>query len=437
MSIALVAEFTAIGSLFQDYVGVNSLIIIIIMAAITILYTSTGGLMVSIITDQWQAIFSVVLLVVASIFLAVQFRFPLTTPLPENLGPNEFGYSSIASMPLSLLTAAIFSEAVWQRVWASESKRTLIMGGSIAFALTTCVVFLFGFFGFLGAWAGLSPLDETGNLSFFVPFAAASPGGRHDTWIQVILVILTAVMNESAIDSLQNAIVATFTSNFLMEKPVWVSQVLVVVLNIPIVVVATQNFNLLNIFFVANILTSTSALPLMLGVFYGKCRGDVKQMEIHQRRVREQGHEEFERDVEDLKNQTLTDFAAASDDMNMDLKKMNQEIDPRVLALEEESIRNQPFNGAAMLFGCFFSFLAVCVFGIIHRDGDFKAGMNYAFLATENGYDYRLFLVAIGFSAIGTGIWVFGIHRLWKAMCGGSRTKEVVEEVSSSRPVVY
>ena len=38
-------------------------------------------------------------------------------------GTNKGGYSSIFTMPASLFTATVFSEAIWQRAWASESPR--------------------------------------------------------------------------------------------------------------------------------------------------------------------------------------------------------------------------------------------------------------------------------------------------------------------------
>lgn len=38
-------------------------------------------------------------------------------------GKNTIGYSSIFVMPASLFTATVFSEAMWQRAWASSDKR--------------------------------------------------------------------------------------------------------------------------------------------------------------------------------------------------------------------------------------------------------------------------------------------------------------------------
>lgn len=92
-----------------------------------------GGLFVSIVTDQVQAVLSLTLIAVLTVYVAVTFRAPLPQPLPNDvnegvdpnsgyvswpLGVNWFGYSSIFSMPCSLLASNVFSEAMWQKVCA-------------------------------------------------------------------------------------------------------------------------------------------------------------------------------------------------------------------------------------------------------------------------------------------------------------------------------
>ena len=54
MGIALTAEFTAIGDLFQYVIGSERWPIVVIIGVVSMVYTSWGGLYVSIITDQWQ-----------------------------------------------------------------------------------------------------------------------------------------------------------------------------------------------------------------------------------------------------------------------------------------------------------------------------------------------------------------------------------------------
>ena len=179
-------------------------------------------------------------------------------------GPT--GYSSIWSLPISLISSAIYTESFWQRVWAAESPQVLRKAGFWSCILTTIVIAFFGFVGFLGLWAQLPPLDDFNNLAFFVPFQQSSAFG-------VVLVVLAATMNESAVDSLQNAIVATLASNFLVGKPVWWPRLLTFVINIPVMFVALHGLKLLDIFLVLNVITTFCLVPLMAGLWSTKLSG--------------------------------------------------------------------------------------------------------------------------------------------------------------------
>ena len=128
----------------------------------------------------------------------------------------QSGYASIAVLPISLASSTIFSEAMWQRCWATVDKRCydrdvqlaavrslmcscictcpsdcmepslsaictrgsrrqlacrqLRIGGAIGFAAITIAVFLLGFAGILAAWSGLfvpSGPDDFGNTILF------------------------------------------------------------------------------------------------------------------------------------------------------------------------------------------------------------------------------------------------------------------------------
>jgi Na+/proline symporter len=236
MSVALISEYTAIGDLFEHYVGGPSRVyIILLVGLVTAIYTAKGGLLVSLLTDQLQAGLVLFLILIASTYLAVKFREPLHRPFPERLGVNYSGLSSIFSLPISLLSSACYQESFWQRVWSAEDKRSLRYGAALGFALTTVVIAFFGTVGWLGLLAELPPLDDHNNLAFFVPFSDAATGGSVGSMvIRVMLVVLVTTMNESAVDSLQNAIVSTLSSSFLKEKPVSWSRALVFVVNAPV-----------------------------------------------------------------------------------------------------------------------------------------------------------------------------------------------------------
>ncbi len=99
------------------------------------------------VTDQSQALLSMLIIFIVCIWLAVEFRRPLPGDfgaLKESLDTNFYGYSSIFSMPCSLMSATVFSEAVWQRVWAAESLTSLRIGGILGTLSVTICVFLCG-----------------------------------------------------------------------------------------------------------------------------------------------------------------------------------------------------------------------------------------------------------------------------------------------------
>ena len=94
---------------------------------------------------------------------------PIPNPLPAGLGwDNQYGYVAIFTLGLALFTAVLFSEAMWQRVWASTDRRTLHAASGFACTLVIIVVFLSGFFGWLALVGGLAdPKTTSPNLYLF------------------------------------------------------------------------------------------------------------------------------------------------------------------------------------------------------------------------------------------------------------------------------
>ena len=171
MSIFMLAEFTTIGALFQDFVGSKNYPIIIVMAVLTTGYSCYGGLVVSIVTDQIQAIVSLLFLLVLSIYVWVWFKQPLEAgwgDLKPLLGPNEAGLGAIYVMPASLMASTLFNEGMWQRVWAAQDRRALQNGAIGGCCAVITAIFLFGLFGYIACWGGLVDYASTNvNLYLF------------------------------------------------------------------------------------------------------------------------------------------------------------------------------------------------------------------------------------------------------------------------------
>ncbi|KAF9199679.1 hypothetical protein BGZ49_010180 [Haplosporangium sp. Z 27] len=265
MFIALCAEYTSIGNLFEQVIGGSRLPIVVVVAVVTSIYTAAGGLYVSILTDVAQGVFGILLLIIMAIYVAVTYRpESLPTPLPEGLGANYWGWAACGAMPISMTCATIFSEGPWQRIWASADERALKRGsiwGSLALIV---VCFLYGFGGFLAMWAGFPLSDPYGSTGFFDLLGAgkaSAPG-----WIIVIAALSVVTMNEGCVDTLQNAIVDTVASRFFRGKSVWYPRILVFLINVPIVFVSLKGYNIVILFLIGNLVCTICAVPLLLGL---------------------------------------------------------------------------------------------------------------------------------------------------------------------------
>lgn len=192
------------------------------------------------------------------------------------------GYSSILTMPVSLFTATIFSEAMWQRAWASRDRRTLHIGAIIGSSAVIIMVFFAGLCGLLGAWAGLITYDTNINLYLFQVLAKGKTYvAPVYNWIGAVSVVLACIMNEGAVDSLQNGMAAGFTSYVapMVEKKwktkwnIIYTRILVFFLNLFLMGIAiwltvdtNVNVGVLELFLITNMLCSSTAIPVLMGV---------------------------------------------------------------------------------------------------------------------------------------------------------------------------
>eukprot|EP00878_Enallax_costatus_P021762 GHUV01023054.1.p1 GENE.GHUV01023054.1~~GHUV01023054.1.p1 ORF type:complete len:367 (+),score=79.14 GHUV01023054.1:307-1407(+) len=220
MCIALLAEYTTIGAIFSDFVGSVSYGIIILIGGLTLLYTAYGGLAVSIATDQAQGIASVILAALLVIYVAVTYRTPIPHPLPDGLGVTEAGWLAIFTLGSSLISSTMFSEAVWQRVWASRDRRALNGGAALGCVAIIVVVFLSGFGGWLAFVGGFATFDSNPN-TYLMQILSPAPGqvSQVNSWVGVLVVLLAIIMNEGAVDSLQNGLACAISGHYLKNLP--------------------------------------------------------------------------------------------------------------------------------------------------------------------------------------------------------------------------
>lgn len=267
-SLNLLVEYATLGTLFTSYVGCTGFLAVLpplLNALLTTVYTIAGGLYVSILTDRLQAVVSLILAIVIVAFAASSKD--ATTGLPpltdDQKGFNFAGFSSICSMPVSLLSSLVFTEATWQRIWAATDDRALKRASWMAFVGVSLMTFLFGFVGFVALWNGRAGPDTDPNLYFFA-FFSTEPDSSLDSLPGLAALLCAAVLSEAQADSLQNGITATLSSTFLRGRPLWMTRAVVVIVNVPLAILATtpQANNALSLFLLSNMMTTCFMLPV-------------------------------------------------------------------------------------------------------------------------------------------------------------------------------
>ncbi|ORZ36371.1 hypothetical protein BCR44DRAFT_27234 [Catenaria anguillulae PL171] len=264
MSMAIISEYSTIGSIFLQFVKTSQYPIILLVFFLTASYTAYGGLIISIITDQFQGIFATALVVTLIAFISATFPgMQLPTFPVETLGPQYYGWTSLMTLPTSLIAATFFSEAMWQRIWAAESQTALRKGAVFGCIMLIVTVGIFGLCGLLAAWA-YSPSPDPAFANLWLFYALGEQ--QYSVW-GVIVILLAVTMNMSAVDSLQNALTATITANLFRDKSLSFTRGVVFLINIPLLVVGFFTLPALNLFLITNLLTTGSFIPLLSGLF--------------------------------------------------------------------------------------------------------------------------------------------------------------------------
>ncbi|KAI9347677.1 hypothetical protein BDR26DRAFT_854550 [Obelidium mucronatum] len=267
----VITEYTTIGGVFLTFFGIQPYIPIIVCGLIVMTYTAAGGFFISIITDIWQSILAVVMLLISVIYLSVSFKGVDFPPMADYLGVTETGWYAIATLGIPYFCLTLFSEGFWQRVWAAETPRTGKIGAWIACALISVTTFVLGFGGTLAYWSGRATEESNPNLSFFLAFSDGS--GTGSAFITILVIMFAVAINESAVDTAMNAmtdVITNIATVFGQDLSVTVVRAIVLVVQIPIVVVASylaaNGTNILQIFLFNNQLSTSLFVPLAAGL---------------------------------------------------------------------------------------------------------------------------------------------------------------------------
>lgn len=274
MYIYVVAELTSIGNVYATLVGKSiegndsqnyTTRIAVTVAIMTWGYTALAGLPASIFTDKFQGV--VIAAVVTMLLVA-------TTSLKRNqLSKSEFddatgwfskGFEALVTLYIAITSAELFNQGTWQRVWAAKSDADLRKGFLLGAFLVVLVMMFFGVMGMVAYANDREAYDSFQKLAFLSFFDLLLPLPRF--WHFVTLTLLTTLA-ASSVDTLQNGLCSLLSKDLVKHglSPNW-SRLIIVGFNIAAVVQASDRFEVVPLFLVADLVCATAVGPLFCGL---------------------------------------------------------------------------------------------------------------------------------------------------------------------------
>lgn len=270
MFVYLAAELTAIAQALQLVIEVPLLWASLAVIAVVFAYTAYGGLKATILTDAVQFVLIVPLLLVC--FGAIAFAMggfdaafePVAANLPALLSFNNIdGLRFGATLIIAVVSAELFNQGNWQRVYACRSDATVrrsFLGSSL---VILPLIFVAGLLGIMAAGVGIS-----GPTAFFELLQTlAIPG-----WLVWAVVLLALALVMSSLDTLLNGIASVFTADLLKmtrqpDRVLLVSRGLTVAVGVLAVAIAAQGYSVLYLFFIADLLCAAMIFPIVFSLY--------------------------------------------------------------------------------------------------------------------------------------------------------------------------
>jgi Na+/proline symporter len=261
----MLVELNTYGSVVSLIGGVDATIAALIVAISTTIYTAYGGFKASLWTDNVNAVIILIEITVAAIAVGVNIDIdPAIVQSSQVLEANSIGGQLWYILPVSLIFSQFFNQGFWQRAFASKDDKALYWSIGIATVPLFAVCFLVGMTGALAWWAGLfnGVTDEDdGSLNFFYILATLP------NWVQGFVLVLSSALTSSAYDTFQSAQISTIYNDvFLGRLNIWICRAILVGINVPSVILAVKNIDILTVFLIADIGAAAILPGALLGL---------------------------------------------------------------------------------------------------------------------------------------------------------------------------
>ena len=273
MFIFLCAEITAVAMLINYISGAPLWVTAVLIISTTLIYTLYGGLRASIITDNFQFLIIIILLIACfyNIFNSDLISYKDFTNNSGNLLSSKYipNYTAGLTFFIAVASTNLFHQGNWQRVFAAKNYEVLKKSLKISFFIIIPIVFFMGITGIIAI-----SIDSKVNpdLAFFSILLK----GKSEL-LYMAIIILGISLTVSTVDTLVNAISSLIiVDGKKINKNLKSSNGLVILLSIIAFLVASKGFSILYLFLLADLLCCAAVFP----VFYGFYKKNLKERDL-------------------------------------------------------------------------------------------------------------------------------------------------------------
>lgn len=261
----MVSEVASLQYAYNTLTGLDALPPIIVQCVVTSIYTAVGGFKVSFITDTLQisAVFLFIIIVSCAVGSYVHID---TSQIAESglLKSTKLGWQLIYILVVAIFTNDMFMAGFWLRTFAAKTDKDLWIGCSLAAFILTCIVTIVGVAGMIAVWAGLVPVgDYESSASVFLILQTIP------NWVSGFTLVFVICISVCTLDSLQSAMCSTISNDIFRNKIhiMWCRAIVCLII-IPVIVVGVKVADdVLQIYFIADLLSSAVIPIIMLGLW--------------------------------------------------------------------------------------------------------------------------------------------------------------------------
>ncbi|ONH69574.1 putative urea active transporter 2 [Cyberlindnera fabianii] len=261
----MVSEIASLQYAVETLTGLSALPAAIVQCVVTTIYTAAGGFKVAFITDTVQIVAVLLMLIIVTCSIGAYIDIDRSSVDSSGLlKDNLVGWQLVYILPVAIFTNDLFLSGFWLRTFAARSDKDLWIGCSIAAFFLTCIAALVGVTGLLAVWAGwveIGSYDSSASLFIILQNIPA--------WVSAFTLIFVVAISVCTLGSLQSGLTSTISNDIFRNKvPLIYIRGIVVLIIVPVIVVGLKVADdVLQIYFIADLLSAAVIPIIMLGLW--------------------------------------------------------------------------------------------------------------------------------------------------------------------------